>query len=54
MYLNKLAGIATVYNVGASDRYTTGYITVNLKNTGGSVIYTNESIAAAPVRSELV
>lgn len=41
IYLNQLGDIATVYNVGASNQYSSGYINVNLANTGGSEIFTN-------------
>jgi hypothetical protein len=36
VYLNKLGDMATVYNVGASNHYAQGYISVSLSNTGGS------------------
>ncbi len=54
IYLNQLGDIATVYNVGASNQYSSGYINVNLANTGGSEIFTNESIARAPSKVQLV
>jgi hypothetical protein len=41
VYLNSLANIATVYNVGASNKYSKGYIQVNNMNTGGSEIFTD-------------
>lgn len=48
IHLNGLADMATVYNVGASDHYSQGYISVDLANTGGSEIFTNDDIAKAP------
>ena len=36
VYLNGLANIATVYNVGASNKYSKGIISVDNINTGGS------------------
>jgi hypothetical protein len=41
IYFNGLADISTVYNVGASNKYTKGYISVQNINTGGSEIYTD-------------
>jgi len=41
VYLNSLGNIATVYNVGASNKYSKGYIQVYNYNTGGSEIYTD-------------
>lgn len=41
VYLNGLANIATVYNVGASNKYSKGVISVDNINTGGSEIFTD-------------
>jgi len=53
-HLNRLGKISTVYNVGASNKYATGYISVNYGNTAASAIFTDETIAKAPVNTELV
>jgi hypothetical protein len=36
VYLNGLGDMATVYNVGASNHHSKGYISVSIGNTGGS------------------
>jgi len=54
VYLNKLSKITTVYNVGAGNKYSIGYIYVNYDNTGASIIFTDETIAKAPEKTELV
>lgn len=41
VYFNGLDSISTVYNVGASNKYSKGYISVNNINTGGSEIFTD-------------
>ena len=43
MYLNELEDITTIFNVGCSDIQTTGLISVNDANTGGSVIFYGET-----------
>ncbi len=48
VYLNSLGDITTVYNVGASNKYSTGYINVDTSNTGGSEIFTDPSLKKAP------
>jgi hypothetical protein len=41
VHLNRLAGITTIFPVGASNKYAKGYITVNTENTGGASIFTD-------------
>ena len=52
VYLNGLGDIATVYNVGASDKKTKGSIAVFKSGTGASFIYTDSTIKEAPVKTE--
>lgn len=47
VYLNDLEEITTVYRMAASNKKSKGYIFVNTGNTGGSAIYTDESLAVA-------
>lgn len=54
VYLNGLGDIATVYNVGAGDRETNGSIVVSTSNTGGSEIFTDNTIRRAPLSTEIV
>ena len=41
IYFNGLGDITTVYNVGASNKYSKGFISVSTSNTGGSEIFTD-------------
>lgn len=41
VYFNGLEDITTVYKVGASNKYSKGYIAVSNSNTGGSEIFTD-------------
>jgi FkbM family methyltransferase len=41
VYLNSLNDITTIYNVGASNKYSKGYISVGNINTGGAGIFTD-------------
>ena len=41
VYFNGLGDITTVYKVGASNKYSKGYIAVSNSNTGGSEIFTD-------------
>jgi FkbM family methyltransferase len=54
LHLNRLAHIAKAYNVGAGNAKTKGYISVYMDNTGGSEIFTNESIAKGDRKTEEV
>ena len=54
VYLNRLAGISTLYQIGASNKYSKGYIAVNNINTGGSGIFTAENADRAPIKTEEV
>jgi FkbM family methyltransferase len=53
VYLNNLSSMASVYNLGCSDKYATGVISTPLANTGNSIVYTNESMAKPPQNGEI-
>lgn len=54
VYFNGLGDITTVYKVGGSNKYSKGYISVSTSNTGGSEIFTDETIARPSIKSEEV
>ena len=41
VHLNRLADITTIYPKGASNKYAKGFLSVDLKNTGASAIFTD-------------
>lgn len=52
IYLNNLQHISHVYNVGASNKPGSGFISVSMQNTGGSEIFTKESVKKNNVQTE--
>ena len=54
VYFNGLSEITTVYNVGASNKHSKGFISVSTANTGGSQIFTDESTSSGKAKTEEV
>lgn len=48
VYLNNLQNITTVYKIGASNEKKKGVIMINQDNPSGSMVFTEESLAAVP------